>query len=314
MGVAMRTRVVCAAVLGLLVGVVGLATTTRSAAAAPGVLSAFGTPSLDGVEAPGEWNPAARVDFQLKPSLAPASFLVMNDATNLYVAFRLSGPPSPGWAGVSANFDNDGDGVNSEGDEAIVVNAWQGSFRELYDEYYTTKPPCTASACLGIEDFRTGGTTDSRAASSYAGSATFFEIAQPLNSADNAHDLNLTTGDLIAVMPTTEVSWCDGSTCTHTGVSETPLRIVIAPFAAPMITAVAPTRAAHGTSVTISGDHLAGATAVTFGGVAATFELKTNRELVAIVPAGVGSGLVTSQLPAVQAQARRPSPLWSGHQ
>ena len=61
---------------------------------------------------------------------------------------------------------------------------------------------------------------------------------------------------------------------------------------APTITSFLPTSGLVGSSVTIFGSNLAGATAVGFNGVAASFAVESDTEIVALVPAGADTGSI----------------------
>lgn len=264
---------------------------------APRIVSAQGTATIDGVDAPGEWSGAAREDFRLNDSGAPASFLVMNDATSLYLAVRV-GTRAPGWSDVLVNFDDDGDGIPAEGDDGFRIYAWNGSYRSLSDSYYTKKLPCPVGipACWGIDDAEAGGSTDARAAAGSDGSSMFYEIAKPLDSADDAHDFSLAAGDLVAVLANSQVDLCDGITCSHTGIPG-PVPVVIMPFAPPTVASVAPTRGRPGAVVTLRGSHLAGASSVAFHGIGASFESTGNTEIAAVVPEGASTGPIVVTTP-----------------
>lgn len=81
----------------------------------------------------------------------------------------------------------------------------------------------------------------------------------------------------------------------------------------PAITALSPASgpAAAGTTVTITGQHLLGATAVTFGSTPGTITSVTNDQIVAVAPAGTGTVGVTVTAPggtSAPAQYTYPTP------
>jgi IPT/TIG domain len=61
----------------------------------------------------------------------------------------------------------------------------------------------------------------------------------------------------------------------------------------PKITGVTPASGAAGTTVTLTGQNLAGATAVAFGGTPATIVSATATQIVTTVPAGAATGRIT---------------------
>jgi streptogramin lyase len=71
----------------------------------------------------------------------------------------------------------------------------------------------------------------------------------------------------------------------------------IATAVTPEISGFTPTSGAAGTSVTITGQNLSGATAVAFGGTAATIVSDTGTEIVTQVPAGAATGTITVTTP-----------------
>ncbi|MET4074790.1 IPT/TIG domain-containing protein [Hymenobacter sp. UYCo722] len=66
---------------------------------------------------------------------------------------------------------------------------------------------------------------------------------------------------------------------------------------APVLSSLSPATGPVGTSVTIAGTNLAGATSVSFNGTAATFTVNSGTQLTATVPAGASTGSVTVTTP-----------------
>jgi hypothetical protein len=77
------------------------------------------------------------------------------------------------------------------------------------------------------------------------------------------------------------------------------LRLVGDPVAErPFVNGLSPRAGPVGTVVTVTGSHLAGATAVTVAGTSATFEVVSDTRLRAVVPPDAGTGVVTVTTPA----------------
>ncbi|MEA2559582.1 MAG: hypothetical protein QOH06_1086 [Acidobacteriota bacterium] len=87
-------------------------------------------------------------------------------------------------------------------------------------------------------------------------------------------------------------------TATSTGVFS-----VTVPMAVPVIASFSPASGGPGTLVSISGNNLAGATAVRFNGAPATFTGLSNTFIQAIVPAGASSGRISVTTPAGTVQS-----------
>jgi hypothetical protein len=76
-----------------------------------------------------------------------------------------------------------------------------------------------------------------------------------------------------------------------TGTSSTNFTVV--PWAPPTVSSFSSTSGQVGASVTVYGTNFASATAVTIGGVSATFKVSEEKKLVATVPAGAETGAIT---------------------
>lgn len=205
--------------VGMLALVVGILAVAPAQAHDPQFrFRAYGTAAIDGVFAPGEWDGAAKWSFaaNIPPGegggTRPATLHVMNDATALYLGLTVS-RSDPGSSSFSVVFDNDHDGTLLEqGDESLLLNSSGVPF--LYDEHVSRQAPCPPGAvCLGIPDVDTGGTSDVRGKVSNNGATSFYELAQPLDTADDAHDFSLRLGRRVGFQMS--LRFC-GPTCADT--------------------------------------------------------------------------------------------------
>jgi hypothetical protein len=179
---------------------------------------AYGTAVVDGVFAPAEWDGAAKWNFaaNIPPGegggTRPATLYVMNDASTLYLGLTVA-RPDLGSSSFSVVFDNDHDGTLLEqGDESLLLNS--SGIPYLYDEYVSRQAPCPPGAvCLGLPDVDTGGTSDVRGKVSNNGATSFYELAQPLDTADDAHDFSLRLGKRVGFQMS--LRFC-GPTCADT--------------------------------------------------------------------------------------------------
>lgn len=178
---------------------VALIPTTSASAHVPEVrLSSSGTAVVDGVRSPGEWDTAARVDFEIilpAGGTTPATLYAMNDGTKLYLGVRIPGPHI-GRGGIAFEFDNDHDGVREQGDNIALVTATEAGFTEgtldgFRDHCGNPNPAC------GFRDADYGGTTDMVGAATNDGTAVFYEASVLLDTADDAHDFSLKVGDTV---------------------------------------------------------------------------------------------------------------------
>jgi hypothetical protein len=154
-------------------------------------LSALGTATIDGQLSPGEW-PATGVTIRLLFGGA-ATIYAMNDGTTLYLAAQL--PTASSLEKVVFSFDNDhdGSGVRTEvGDDELTWESGPGvSCPAGCDQFFNglTIPLDTEAA----------GTHDLTLARAAADGTTTVEFAHPLDSADDAHDFSLASGDTVTM-------------------------------------------------------------------------------------------------------------------
>lgn len=148
------------------------------------VLRGFGTAAIDGVQAPGEWNPAGNVNFTVNRAAehgggtVPATLYVMNDATNLYIAVKVDNA-SVAASTAAVFFDGDHDNSTAENGEDIIRVDPLGFF---LDRFYRQGE---------VTDTADGGTSDGDERDGDGPGYSFYEFSHPLDSADNAHDFSL---------------------------------------------------------------------------------------------------------------------------
>jgi hypothetical protein len=125
---------------------------------------------------------------------------VWNDATNLHLAVRL---PFTGWESTLAfEFDNNNDGVASNGEDVLLLNP-PNSFN---DEFRTNIPPCPLvdgapppEASCGFLDTQDGGFNNGSGAVHSDGSFSVYEMSHLLNSGDVGHDFALAPGQNVGM-------------------------------------------------------------------------------------------------------------------
>lgn len=155
-------------------------------------LSAFGAATVDGEFGEGEWDGAAATEMTgflpavLGGDAATATLRVKNDGTNLYACIRYEGPDLPFFL-VRLNFDEDHDEAFGElGEDIWVVtkSPWFGltDYANVNDLGHTA------------QDASVGGTNDGSGAWSYDGTWWTIELSHPLDSADDAHDIDAVPG------------------------------------------------------------------------------------------------------------------------
>jgi len=140
-------------------------------------------PTINGEIVDSEWQTAASATFTVTIGGNPYSgtFYVMNDATNLYIAVKMSDVTLDVDDAVAVYFDNGNDGTFGPGDDGILQYAGPAGFVDRFLEAYPTMKPDTDA----------GGTTDGSGAAAAHGGFNHFELSHPLDSADNAHDFSL---------------------------------------------------------------------------------------------------------------------------
>jgi hypothetical protein len=193
-----------------------------SATAADGKLTfrGFGTAVVDGDVAPGEWDHAGRYTFQANRSPAegggsvPATFCVMNDATNLYLALRVS-VQNFGYSTFDSIFQAPGPNPFVQGSD--ILRALPTYFEDLH--FHQTSP----FEWSWLADVADGGTQDGTLTSQTHSGFIVYELAHPLNTADDLHDFSLTIPTRVTFAASFEhclSGSCAATTITPTGFAD----------------------------------------------------------------------------------------------
>ncbi len=174
-------------------------------AAGPPILSKWAsrTPLIDGYISrahPNEWGDAEKIDFVLSWGVEAhnASLYVKNDYINLYLAFVIEDEDFDLSDRVAFNFDNDNDGEKEIGDDQLwIETSIHDDYGGLFKDGFFPTP---SDAPTWSEDALSGGTQDGVGAVQFTGytpsslASYVFEVAHPLNTADDGHDFSLGVG------------------------------------------------------------------------------------------------------------------------
>jgi len=185
---------------------VEIAEGTRLPFTVHGCVQGRGTPGVNGSFADGEWQCARQYDFTANVSggSTPATLYVMNDDTNLYLAVRLARSSSDKVNTLQFNFDNNnswktsGTGAAEAGDDILSLDAAKG----FTDAFLTLKCVNSSQSSCWATDVSDGGTADGSGAVANDGTYTTYEIAHPLNTADDAHDYSLSVASNVGLFLT----------------------------------------------------------------------------------------------------------------
>lgn len=161
------------------------------------VLGGVGTSTIDGTFAPGEWGSAGAVTFNAtvpEGGTTPVTMMVMNDATNLYVAFRVARTSFGGGTNPSLILDNAHNGDRSQGDDGFGMSVGVFAPANFIDFFTDLSTPGIIAA---PRDDNAGGTNDGTSAATNDGAFTYIEMAHPLDSTDDAHDFSVHAGDVV---------------------------------------------------------------------------------------------------------------------
>jgi hypothetical protein len=184
-------------------------------------LRGYGTPVVDGVLAPGEWDTAGHYDFQANRSPAegggtvPATLFVMNDATNLYLALRVS---------VTGLGNSAFDGMfqvpeSPFGPGNDILRAVPWAFE---DSHWHQTGPATWD---WFTDTAFGGTQDGASHASANGGIGAFEVMHPLNTTDDLHDFSLAVPSHIDYVGLFQ--HCVAGSCAFTNITSGEGRVVV---------------------------------------------------------------------------------------
>ena len=149
-------------------------------------------PVIDGRIGQNEWAGAASASFMARlpggAGQTPVTVYIKHDRTYLYLATvfdRMS--PFHAFDRVGFEFDADNDGKTENGDDIVMVGASTPQFVQgLTFDFYRFQ-----GGYQNQNDLGGGGTVDAIGAWGAIGTKGTFEVRHPLNSADNAHDLNI---------------------------------------------------------------------------------------------------------------------------
>ncbi|KAB2958313.1 MAG: hypothetical protein F9K18_12300 [Thermoanaerobaculia bacterium] len=176
-----------------------------------------GTAVIDGVQAVGEWTGAEAADLMVTLPVSfggasvPVTLFYMNDDANLYVAARLE-YDQPVWNPDFLVLLNLAWPAELDFCDAATVIDEHDLFSQDGNPFHFDMFAEHLTGCdvqLQTPDESAGGTSEGSGMWASGGGATFFEIAQPLDTADDAHDLSVAVGDRIRTKAT--VAGCDGT-------------------------------------------------------------------------------------------------------
>lgn len=145
-------------------------------------ISTVGTPVIDGVQGPGEWDSAAQIPV-FSALLPGGTIFIMNDATNLYFALSIPDATLGADDALRIRFDNDHNDIVENGEDNLALRG---------DSVFTDAHFSGSSSSWGFQDNQEEGT----GAAGQAAGVNFFEIAHPLNSGD-PFDISVVSGDTL---------------------------------------------------------------------------------------------------------------------
>ena len=185
----------------------------RSLVVAP-VVSACGTPVVDGILSPGEWDAAVSFRFgSPRPESAgggevPGTFQAMSDGVNLYIAFRLEQDTTAFAQSHYVELDANHDGAISQGDDVFGFSRWPDPWSSeeqvtLFTDAYRwncvvdgSPAVCGPADVEVLEGFPPPGTNDGGATIRIDDTSTVVELWHPYRGAD-LRDVAASPGDVV---------------------------------------------------------------------------------------------------------------------
>ena len=154
----------------------------------------LGSPQkIDGHRGSGEWDSAYQTAIPIvlpDKSEGMARLFLMNDRTNLYVAFEFDAPDE----GVSQSFSysvapKTAASLLEEGTDFGFQSPGISAYR-YYDGVRSSRPPCKTGQC-GAPDTKWGGSNDGVGRYGSTDDFSFYEFSKPLRSEDPKNDVPL---------------------------------------------------------------------------------------------------------------------------
>jgi len=211
----------------LVLGLVLMPPCVRSAEAAPITLSAVGTAIIDGSLSASEWGSAGYFDFIVNTpygGTTPGRLFAMNDEDSAYFGLRFVRSAADPGNTFAIEFDNDGNGAITDGDDGIILNPSVG----FVDLFRSSGFSCPPSMLCSFSDTEIGGARDGAGAFANDGTYTIYEFSHPLNSGDS-FDFSLAAGDTIGMAPSIRMIAAGGTY--PSGFGDTDLRFGVVEFA-----------------------------------------------------------------------------------
>lgn len=183
------------------------------------VMSACGTPVVDGVLSPGEWDAAVSARFGAAvPESAgggeiPATLQAMSDGANLYVALRFDLPTAQFCQSFGVELDANGDGMISHGDDGFgfgreELYPWGGGGDTRFVDFYRWScvvegrpavcAPSDTEVPAVLDGSPTPGTVDGGGAIAFDATSTTVELWHPYHGGD-PRDLLASPGDQLGL-------------------------------------------------------------------------------------------------------------------